>query len=140
MINVNGVSRMKRWIVLLIIIVGLLSVSFTSIYYKNSSKITQKTYKGTYQINDSASIESATQKEYLAVELADDQSKGEFVLYNSQNEILKSGFCQVDDEYVVLRTDNSTMILLCTSDKYYLIEDDLQPKSLDKIDSNPIIP
>ena len=75
MINVNGVSRMKRWIVLLIIIVGLLSVSFTSIYYKNSSKITQKTYKGTYQINDSASIESATQKEYLAVELADDQSK-----------------------------------------------------------------
>ena len=97
MINVNGVSRMKRWIVLLIIIVGLLSVSFTSIYYKNSSKITQKTYKGTYQINDSASIESATQKEYLAVELADDQSKGEFVLYNSQNEILKSGYCQVDD-------------------------------------------
>ena len=26
------------------------------------------------------------------------------------------------------------------ADKYYLIEDDLQPKSLDKIDSNPIIP
>ena len=40
-------------------------------------------------------------KEYLAVELADDQSKGEFVLYNSQNEILKSGYCQVDNEYVV---------------------------------------
>lgn len=140
MLNVNGVSRMKRWIVLLIIIVGLLSVLFTSMYYKNSSKITQKTYIGTYQINDSASIESTTQKEYLAVELADDQSKGEYVLYNSQNEILKSDYCQVDDEYVVLRTDNGTMLLLCTSDKYYLIEDDLQPKSLDKIDSNPIIP
>ena len=131
---------MKRWIVLLIIIVGLLSVLFTSMYYKNSSKITQKTYIGTYQINDSASIESTTQKEYLAVEFADDQLKGGFVVYNSQDEVLKSGYCQVDDEYVVLRTDNGTMLLLCTSDKYYLIEDDLQPKSLYKIDSNPIIP
>ena len=131
---------MKRWIVLLIIIVGLLSVLFTSMYYKNSSKITQKTYIGTYQINDSASIESTTQKEYLAVEFADDQLKGEFVVYNSQDEVLKSGYCQVDDEYVVLRIDNSTMLLLRTFDKYYLIEDDLQPKSLDKIDSNPIIP
>ena len=130
----------KKWIFCLFVLVSILSVIFTSLYYKMSITPTNKKYTGTYQFDNDDLLpnENMTSIDYLAIIYLQDQVEGVFTLYNSQDGVIQKGKCHNDGDYLSLNAENKEYLLFFVHNNYYLITNDMKPELLKKISDDAI--
>ena len=129
----------KLWIIILIIATGFLSVLITRSYFQTKAICTNKTFVGTYQFNGPAFDQSDDDSviNYLAVVYPNEETEGEFSIYDPLNGVIKKGTCQLNSDYLSLKADPDTFLLSYINNKYYFISDD-QPEIIDKISNSAI--
>ena len=130
----------KKWIICLLVLISILSVLFTSLYFKTSTTPTNKTFTGTYQFNSDAPLqnEDLTSIDYLAIVYLQDQPEGEFTLYNTQDGVIQKGTCHKDGDYLSLNAEGKKYLLFFAHNNYYLITNNMKPELLKKISDDAV--
>ncbi len=130
----------KKWVFCFLVLISILSVLFTSLYYKTAATPTNKTFTGTYQLNSDALLqdEDLTSIDYLAIVYLQDQPEGEFTLYNSQDGVIQKGKCHKDGDYLSLHAENEESLLFFVHNNYYLITNNMKPEILKKISDDAV--
>ena len=125
----------------LIVLIGVLSVFFTSLYYRITLTPTKDSFNGTYQFNSDTFTQSQETPsiDYLAIVYSEGDEEGEFFIYNNLYGPIDEGKCQMDGNYLYLNSENENYLLSYIRKEYYFITSAMSPELLDKISDGAIV-
>ncbi len=129
-------------LVLSVLVSFILGLVAFSVYTesKDGSTKGEKVFFGTYEIDENKSLDTV---EYLAVIPPEESNgKGQFIIYNSDDDIIYEGVCKTyKNNYAELYTNDSVFaVITFKNNQYFFSQSGNKVQNLKRIADSPMVP